>query len=178
MAEPDYVFKIIVVGMGGVGKTTLLHRYIDERFVFRSKMKMTIGVDIFKKALILEDSKICSLQLWDFGGEERFRFFQEGFVQGASGAFLLFDLTRVNSFNRLKEWLNIARSGDPKLPVLLLGTKLDLFHKIVINDKDADIFVENHNLVDYLKVSSKIGYNINEAFEILVYSILKYKDLA
>ena len=104
----NFTFKVCVLGDGGAGKTTLLTRFIDNRFNINSKM--TIGVEIFRKTLTLGENLKCELQIWDFGGQERFRFFQDGFVLGAQGAIVALDLTaRLMAINRLKEWIDLAK---------------------------------------------------------------------
>jgi len=149
----------------------MLKRYVEGQFV---DSKMTIGVEIMQKILKLEDGLKVSLQLWDFGGQQHFRFFLDGFVNGANGAFLMFDLTNMNSFNNLEEWVKIVRKENPALPIVLIGSKLDLEDIIVINDEMVKDAKEKFNIADYLKISSKTGYNINEVFIVLTNEIRKY----
>ena len=167
----DLTYKVIIGGDASVGKTTMLKRYVEGQFV---DTKMTIGVDIMQKILILEDGLKVSLQLWDFGGQQHFRFFLDGFVKGANGSFLMFDLTNMNSFKNLGEWEKIIRKENPSLPIVLIGAKLDLEDLIVIDDEMAEDAKERFNFADYLKISSKTNYNINEAFIVLVNEIRKY----
>ena len=133
---------------------------------------MTIGVEFFLKELIL-DGKHCTLQLWDFGGQERFRFLLESYVLGAKGALLMFDLTRPITLENLEQWVNIVRKGDPDLPILFLGTKLDLEEEIQVSDNYAKEFLEVFKLMDFLKISSKTGENVENAFDILTRKILE-----
>jgi len=165
-----YILKILTAGDGGVGKTTLLHRYVEGKF--SANTKMTIGVEFFLKETEI-DTNQCTLQLWDFGGQERFRFLLESYVLGAKGAMLMFDLTRMSSLENLEQWLNIVRKGDPNLPVLFLGTKLDLGDDIQVDDDYAMSFLREFNLIDFLKISSKTGENVGQAFEILTRKILE-----
>ena len=165
-----FILKILTAGEGGVGKTTLLHRYVEGKF--SADTKMTIGVEFFLKETEV-DEKQCTLQLWDFGGQERFRFLLESYVLGAKGAMLMFDLTRVSSLENLEQWLNIVRKGDPNLPVLFLGTKLDLADEIQVDDDYALSFLEEYNLIDFLKISSKTGENVSQAFNKLTNKILE-----
>ncbi len=165
-----YILKILTAGEGGVGKTTLLHRYVEGKF--SAETKMTIGVEFFLKETVIDD-KQCTLQLWDFGGQERFRFLLESYVLGAKGAMLMFDLTRMMSLENLEQWLNIVRKGDPNLPVLFLGTKLDLADEIQVDDDYAMSFLQQYNLIDFLKISSKTGENVGPAFERLTRKILE-----
>ena len=175
MINTSLIFKIIIAGDGGVGKTTMLHRYVKGTFLFDSKM--TIGADIFHKVITLKEGPVCSLQLWDFGGQERFRFMLDNFVRGAAGAFVMFDLTVYNSFNNLPKWINLVRNDDPTLPIVLIGSKYDLIDSITVDDELVCEFVEDNNISGYIKVSSKTGYNINVVFESLLSAIIDYRQL-
>lgn len=165
-----FILKILTAGEGGVGKTTLLHRYVEGKF--SAETKMTIGVEFFLKEIEV-DGKQCTLQLWDFGGQERFRFLLESYVLGAKGALLMFDLTRPMTLENLQEWVNIVRRSDNDLPILFLGTKLDLENDVMVDDDYAQQFREKFNLFDYLKVSSKSGQNVFESFELITRKILE-----
>jgi Ras-related protein Rab-11A len=168
----DLTFKVIIGGQGGVGKTTLLHKYVENIFI--EDTKMTIGVEILNKEVVAYDGRVCALQLWDFGGQDRFRFFQDGFVLGAAGAFIMFDLTKLMTFNRLKEWVEMVRKHDPSLPIVLLGSKYDLNYPSVEDKYVLDFMTEN-DITKYLKVSSKTGLNVEEAFQFLIQDIIEYK---
>jgi small GTP-binding protein len=168
-----FILKILTAGEGGVGKTTLLHRFVEGRF--SAETKMTIGVEFFLKELELDD-KHCTLQLWDFGGQERFRFLLESYVLGAKGALLMFDLTRPMTLQNLEQWINIVRKGDPSIPILFLGTKNDLTDEIMIQDEYALSFKEEFKLMDYLRISSKSGENVAKAFDLLTSKILERQN--
>ena len=165
-----FILKILTAGEGGVGKTTLLHRFVEGKF--SAETKMTIGVEFFLKELQLND-KHCTLQLWDFGGQERFRFLLESYVLGAKGALLMFDLTRPMTLQNLEQWINIVRKGDPNIPILFLGTKNDLTDEIMVQDDYAMSFKQQFNLMDYLRISSKSGENVAKAFNMLTTKILE-----
>ena len=165
-----FILKILTAGEGGVGKTTLLHRFVEGQF--SADTKMTIGVEFFLKEIEL-DGKQCTLQLWDFGGQERFRFLLESYVLGAKGALLMFDLTRPMTLENLQQWVTICRKGDENLPILFLGTKIDLANDIMVDDDYALSFQEKFKLFDYMKISSKSGENVLEAFELLTKKILE-----
>ena len=164
-----FILKILTAGEGGVGKTTLLHRFVEGKF--SSSTRMTIGVEFFLKDVEIDGANV-TLQLWDFGGQERFRFLLNNYVLGAKGAFLMFDLTRPNTLENLQQWVDICRSSDPNLPILFLGTKIDLADEIMIDDDYAKSFVDEFKMFDYLKVSSKTGENVNVAFETLTKKVL------
>ena len=168
-----FILKILTAGEGGVGKTTLLHRYVEGKF--SAETKMTIGVEFFLKETMVDDNQ-CTLQLWDFGGQERFRFLLESYVLGAKGALLMFDLTRMMSLENLQQWLNIVRKGNPNLPVLFVGTKLDLVDEIQVDDDYANSFLKEFNLLGFLKISSKTGENVAEVFNYLTRTILEKQN--
>jgi len=176
ISEPrrkDVTFKIISAGDGGVGKTTMLYRFVENRFTVDTKM--TIGVGFFQKNVDLGDGNIYSLQLWDLGGEAHFRPFQDKYVLGVDGAFLMFDLTRLVTLKSIDKWVNLIRKEDPNCPIILIGSKLDLKDKISVTDEVPLGLKEKYNFIDYLKVSSKTGYNVNDVFTLLTGKILKYK---
>ena len=165
-----FILKILTAGEGGVGKTTLLHRYVEGKF--SADTRMTIGVEFFLKEINI-DSLHCTLQLWDFGGQERFRFLLESYVLGAKGALLMFDLTRPMTLENLDQWVNLVRKSDPHLPIIFLGTKNDLENEIMVNDDYALSFKEEFGFFDYLRISSKSGENVGQAFNLLTKKILE-----
>ena len=169
MSSPK-LFKIITAGDGGVGKTTLLHRYVKGKFL--EETLMTIGVQFHLKELQI-DNDIIYLQVWDFGGQEHFRPLLSSYASGARGALLLFDLTRPSSLDRVEQWVNICRGDNPGIPIIFLGTKLDLTNLVAIEDNYALMFLERYNFLKYMKISSKTGENVNLAFELLATEILK-----
>ena len=169
-----FILKILTAGEGGVGKTTLLHRYVEGKF--SAETKMTIGVEFFLKEVEV-DGKQCTLQLWDFGGQERFRFLLESYVLGAKGAMLLFDLTRPMTLENLQQWVNLVRKGNNGIPILFLGTKLDLLEDLMVDDEYALSFKEQFKLIDYIKISSKSGENVQKSFELLTQRILEQQEL-
>ena len=173
MGPRRLIYKIITAGDGGVGKTSLLQRYVDDKF--RTDTKMTIGTNVFHKDITLKNDIFCSLQLWDFGGQARFRFLLDAFVKGTSGAFLMFDLTDYNTFENLLMWDPIVRKFDPNIPTLLLGCKNDLKDLVVIDDESALEYAKENNIRGFYKISSKSGYNVNKVFVTLVHIIMKYK---
>ncbi len=171
----NYTFKVITAGDGGVGKTTLLYRYIEGKF--KVDTKMTIGVGFFFHRIDLGDENKYNLQLWDFGGEEHFRALLNSYVAGASAALLMIDMTRINSLTKVDQWVNIIRKEDENLPILLVGSKIDLADKISVKDEEALKLKEKYNFIDFIKTSSKTGQNINDAFIIILKSILDYQKI-
>jgi len=172
-----YLFKIILAGSGGCGKTTLLNRFTTGQF--SSDTKMTIGVDFAVHYLELrEDRGTATLQIWDFGGEERFRTMLPSFCQGASGALLFFDLFRTHTFYELDEWISIIRRNTRDIPIILLGAKYDLIQNpsdLNIDPQQVMSFIRYNKIRGYLSISSKTGYNVNESFDKITELMIKLK---
>lgn len=162
--------KIITAGNEGVGKTTLLNRYVKD--VFLSHTQTTLGVEFIIKELEINNLHIM-LQLWDFGGQEHFRHLLKRYALGAKGAIIVFDLTRKETLKNLSEWVNICRRYDDELPIILIGSKLDLTEKIQIDDETPKRLQVKHKLFEYEKISSKNGKNVSEAFLSLTLKILE-----
>ena len=119
----DFIFKVCIFGDGGVGKTTLIRRYLTG--MFDSTLKMTIGVDFHIKQIEIENKRI-TLQIWDFAGEERFRILLPSYVRGAKGGIFMFDITRYSSLINLDEWLEVVKTVHKDIPLMMVGGKLDL----------------------------------------------------
>ena len=167
--KKSVVLKILTVGDGGVGKTTLLHRYKKNEFL--SDTKMTLGVGFFVKKIRIAEKNIM-LQLWDFGGQDQFRFMLQKYAMGARGAILMYDLTRFGTLQNLEEWIGICRKDNPKLPIILIGSKLDLMSDD-IEQNFLDDIINKFNLFDHLKVSSKTGENVLKIFTSLTEKIIE-----
>jgi small GTP-binding protein len=176
-AKKKFVLKVLTAGEGGVGKTTLLHRYVSNRFI--ADTSMTIGVQFHLKNITFGGVD-CTLQLWDFGGQERFRFLLPTYASGAKGALLLFDLTRMQTtFSLENSWLPIVRKEDANLPCILMGTKLDMVdpNYPAIEPNYGKDFITEHNMQGFIETSSKTGDKVDEAFRLLVKSIFDYNKI-
>lgn len=161
-------FKICVFGDGGVGKTTLVNRYLTG--LFKEGYHITIGADFFLKKIVYDDKEI-TLQIWDFAGEERFRFLLPRYVQGSSGAIFMFDITRSSSILNFSEWIDVFKESFDRnlvdIPILLVGGKLDLEHKREITPTDAMGIAQKNRFKDYMECSAKTGENVEKIFEII-----------
>lgn len=162
----DAMFKIVFFGDGGVGKTTLITRFLTG--VFKSDSQITIGVDFHVKKVDI-DGKRVSLQIWDFAGEDRFRFLMPSYVVGASGGIFMFDITRYTSLKNFNDWIEIFKTGyktvNHQMPVLMVGSKLDLEYKRAVSREDAFELAKKNNLFGYIECSAKEGQNVEEIFE-------------
>ncbi|MHA1272904.1 MAG: Rab family GTPase [Promethearchaeota archaeon] len=165
MSERVAAFKLCIFGDGGVGKTTLAHRFMYK--VFEEDLKMTIGADFSVKELEI-DGKLIALRIWDFGGERRYQVLFPGFVQGAQGGIFMYDTTRYATLNRMENWLSFFK--DPKdkkinIPIIMVGSKIDLIEKRSVPKEDAEFLMEKYNLNGYIECSSKTGENVELVFE-------------
>ncbi len=167
------VLKILVAGDASVGKTTMLHRYVEGEFI--DTFQMTIGVD-FKTKKIQKDDLICHLQLWDLGGQERFRFMHEAYLRGAHGALLLFDITNYVSFVSIEKWTQLLRKLNQELPIVLVASKYDLEEFSMVGDYYAKLTQKRFNLIEYVKTSSKWGLNLEEPFNIISNYLIEFDE--
>jgi small GTP-binding protein len=169
MAEGyDYLFKAIVIGDGGVGKTALTVRF--SKGIFTEDYKMTIGVDFNVKTISIETPEgviRCKLQVWDTGGEERFGSIRPMYYQGSLGAILVFDLTNSASFEHLLRWIEEVRTNIKfEIPLLLVGNKSDLTDQRAISMKEVNQFAKDFNL-HYIETSAKTGESVDDCFFVL-----------
>jgi small GTP-binding protein len=141
--------------------------------------KMTIGADFFVKRLHVNGVNV-TLQIWDFGGEERFRFLLPQYVAGSSGGIFMFDITRYTSLKNFDDWLEIFREeysnhrqSNSTLPIFMVGGKKDLEDSRSVESDDAIEIVQNQRLYKYKECSSKTGENVEEIFEDLTRELLR-----
>ncbi|HME54246.1 MAG TPA: Rab family GTPase [Candidatus Lokiarchaeia archaeon] len=159
------IIKVIVGGDGGIGKTTYLHRYCNN--VFLTNTQLTVGVDFLTKIVTYNDFTF-NLAIWDLGGQEQFRFILSSYVRGAYAGLLFFALDRIQSFMNLGEWVSILRSEKPDLPLVLVGTKADLEDADSrIPEADINQFIEERNVLAYVRTSSKTGENVGQPIDAL-----------
>jgi len=163
MEESQYVFKLVLIGPGAVGKTSLMQRFVNDKF--SHSYNVTIGVDFLTKQLQIDDTHVRIL-IWDIGGQSRFEFLRGNFYNGASGTLLIFDLTRGQTFLEIQKWLQEFRkfAGDDK-PVVLIGNKVDLIEDIgEVTPRDkARKFAEEEGSI-YIETSAMSGENVEDAF--------------
>ena len=159
-----YKFKLMIIGNGGVGKTTLVNRYLTGLF---AEGTITIGVDFHIKAVEIDGKKV-TLQIWDFAGEDRFRFLLPSYAKGANGVIFMFDITRYASLNSVNEWLDVFRKSfkeeEEEVPMIIVGGKLDLNERRTIPRSEAENIASEFQFHDYLECSAKTGENVEDIF--------------
>ncbi|TFF85501.1 MAG: GTP-binding protein [Promethearchaeota archaeon] len=169
MPDYDYTFKLLLLGDASVGKTSFTKRYCYN--IFNPSERLTIGVDFHVKTIEIDykgEPKKIKLQIWDIGGEERFRFLLPTYCLGANAAFLLYDITRPSTLENIPEWTTIVRQKGGAIPIMLVGAKIDLAPDQRKIDRDNGIQIaERNKLAGFVEISSKTGVNVDEAFDLL-----------
>jgi small GTP-binding protein len=167
MKKEYHQLKIIVAGDGGVGKTSLLNRYISNDFI--ESMSLTVGADFFSQACEFKEHKI-KIQIWDFGGEPRFRFILPDYCKGASGVLMAFDLSDFSTLLNVKEWVQIIRGNTENPVTILVGTKADIPN--VLDEEIIKKFCIINKIDEYIPTSSKTGKNVDFVFKELIRRII------
>ncbi|MFX1551660.1 MAG: Rab family GTPase [Promethearchaeota archaeon] len=160
----DAIFKVVIFGDSGSGKTTYRKRFMTNTFV--SNTQHTIGVDFETKELDI-DGKVVKLLIWDFAGEERFRFIFPQYIYGALGGILMYDITDYSSFSHIVDWLSVIQRTKENFPIVLIGGKSDLDDYREISWSEGKNAARSMELKEFIECSSKTGENVKESFEIL-----------
>ena len=169
--EADYIFKVVVVGDGAVGKTSLILRYTQGSF--NTNYIRTIGAQFSKFDMTAKTGEKVRLFLWDIAGQDTFSFMRPTFFSGSKACIAVFDVTNESSFNNLQTWIDeIHKYCGMDLPVVLFGNKSDLVNDRYSNPKIEEFLKINHILGFYL-TSAKTGNNVTPAFEAIIYELLK-----
>jgi len=160
-SEYDYLFKLLLIGDSGVGKSCLLLRFADDTYT--ESYISTIGVD-FKIRTIQLDGKTIKLQIWDTAGQERFRTITSSYYRGAHGIIVVYDTTEMESFNNVKQWLHeIDRYATEGVNKLLVGNKSDLVAKRQVETSAAKDLADSLS-IPFLETSAKSAENVERAF--------------
>jgi len=156
-----YLFKYIIIGDTGAGKSCLLLQFTDHRF--QPVHDLTIGVE-FGARMVTIDNRQIKLQIWDTAGQESFRSITRSYYRGAAGALLVYDITRRDTFAHLTRWLEEARqNGNENMTIMLIGNKCDLEHRRQVSIEEGKKFAEENGLM-FLETSAKTAHNVEEAF--------------
>jgi len=174
----DHLFKVILLGESGVGKTSLMNRYVNNKF--HEQYKATIGADFLTKEVDIEN-KTAILQIWDTAGQERFSSLGLNFYRGSDCCALVFDVNDTKSFESLSDWksefLDYARPQMPEnFPFVLLGNKIDLQQEPPISNKKALAWCQSAGDIPYFETSALDGRGVHDAFLTMVKSCLKRVD--
>jgi len=169
----DFLFKLLLIGDSGVGKTCLLFRFSDD--AFNQSFIATIGID-FKVRTVDIDGKKIKLQIWDTAGQERFRTITTAYYRGAMGIFLVYDITDEKTFDNIKTWIrNIEDNAAPDVDKMILGNKCDLNEKRQVSKEKGQALAVRYE-VKFFETSALSGATVEEAFLTLAGDIKKKMD--
>ncbi|CAO2829894.1 unnamed protein product [Amaranthus hypochondriacus] len=176
--EYDYLFKVVLVGDSGVGKSNLLSRFTRNEFCLESKS--TIGVEFATRTLQVE-GRTVKAQIWDTAGQERYRAITSAYYRGALGALLVYDVTKPTTFDNVSRWLKELRDhADANIVIMLIGNKTDLKHLQAVATEDAQSFAEKEGL-SFIETSALEATNVEKAFQTIlseIYRIISKKTLS
>eukprot|EP00053_Salpingoeca_punica_P023482 m.10288 g.10288 ORF g.10288 m.10288 type:complete len:216 (-) comp5173_c0_seq1:513-1160(-) len=175
--EYDFLFKVVLIGDSGVGKSNLLSRFTRNEFNLESRS--TIGVE-FATRSIQVDSKTIKAQIWDTAGQERYRAITSAYYRGAVGALLVYDIAKHMTYENVERWLKELRDhADSNIVIMLVGNKADLRHLRAVTTDEAKQFAVKNNL-SFIETSALDATNVEQAFvNILteIYRIVSQKHL-
>eukprot|EP01086_Lenisia_limosa_P011593 TRINITY_DN3781_c0_g1_i1.p1 TRINITY_DN3781_c0_g1~~TRINITY_DN3781_c0_g1_i1.p1 ORF type:complete len:208 (+),score=16.96 TRINITY_DN3781_c0_g1_i1:179-802(+) len=158
----EYIFKLIVIGDMGVGKSCILYQFTDNKFV--EDCPHTIGVEFGTRIIEVQGKKV-KLQMWDTAGQERFRAVTRSYYRGAAGALLVFDVARRSTFHHLTAWLkDVQALTSPNTVILLVGNKSDLDTQRDVSFDEASKFAKANGLL-YMETSAMTGKNVESVFQ-------------
>ena len=166
--DHDYLFKIVLTGDSGVGKSNLLLRFARDKFVLGSKQ--TIGVEFSTRSIEVGEKTVKS-QIWDTAGEKRWRATKSTYYRGAVGALLVYDITNQNSFHNVNHWISeLKEHGDENLILLLVGNKSDLKNSRVVAADEAQALADENN-IEFIETSALDSTNVETAFHNIIEKI-------
>jgi len=171
LPKGQFTAKLILTGDFKVGKTSLIRRFVENNF--KEDYISTIGVEISKKSIIMDEDTKLSFVLWDIGGQiGQIRPYRQRFYEGANAAFIVVDRTR-DHLDSIKTWLEDIKDSVPNnIPIVIVGNKSDLNEKIVITEEQIKVIAKHLNL-HFIVTSAKTGENVNEAFLYIAYRFIE-----
>ena len=170
--EPKYTFKILTLGESGVGKTCILRRFVENKFL--KNHLATIGIDFRAKTIQINGYEV-KLKIWDTAGEERFRNITNQYYKGADGIILVFDLTNFDTMNKIRDWYNQIKNNTSSndIGLVLVANKSDLKRE-VSNEECLNLSKELN--IQLYETSALTGEGVNEIFEYITQEIISKKN--
>ncbi|THG98040.1 hypothetical protein EW026_g4076 [Hermanssonia centrifuga] len=173
----DFLFKVVLIGDSGVGKSNLLSRFTRNEFNLESKS--TIGVEFATRSLAI-DTKTVKAQIWDTAGQERYRAITSAYYRGAVGALLVYDISKHATYVNVTRWLKELRDhADSNIVIMLVGNKSDLKHLRAVPTDEAKSFAAENGL-SFIETSALDASNVESAFQTIltdIYRIVSSKSL-
>ena len=173
-SEPSITFKILTIGESGVGKTCVLRRFVENKFL--KNHLATIGIDFKTKTLNINNQEI-KLKIWDTAGQERFRNITTQYYKGADGIVLVYDVTDEASYEKIRDWMEqiLSNTQQEEIGLVLLGNKCDMDPRSVTEEMGKKMAEELK--INYFETSALNGQGIKEAFEQLTRDIMKKRGV-
>ena len=169
MSEINQI-NILVLGNGSVGKSSIIIKYIDNKFSLN--YLTTLGLDFKQKKMKLKNGKQISLKIFDTAGQERYKSVSISFIKKADGVLLIYDISNRSSFDAINDWIqNLMDVGKERIPVVLIGNKCDLPEDKREVSNEEGIQKSNEYKIPFFETSCKDGININEVFDKIVEEI-------
>ena len=166
----EFMFKVVLVGDSFVGKTNIMGKYLKNEF--HEDSKSTVGVEFGSKEFSIDNHTI-RVQIWDTAGQERYKAITSAYYKGAKGAFVVYDITRKNSFDSIDKWISDLKAGaDAKITLMLIGNKNDLEDQRQISKEQGEGKAKSFNMA-FLETSALSGENLEKAFQMMVNEVYK-----
>ena len=160
-AKEEYKFKVVVVGDSGVGKTNLIHRFVNN--TFNKDSKATVGVEFLSKTFVI-NKEIFKIEIWDTAGQERYKAITAAYYKGAKGAMIVYDVTNQNSFDNVNRWSSeIREKASKNINLIMVGNKTDLTDSIAVNSEMSQEKAKSLNMA-VMETSALDSSNVQEAF--------------
>ena len=172
MSDEEYemMAKIIIIGDSSVGKTNIMSKYLKNEF--HEDSKATVGVEFGSKQFTI-DGHVIKVQIWDTAGQERYRAITSAYYKGAKGAFVVYDITRKNSFESIEKWVNELKNvSDKNITILLIGNKSDLEDQRQVTKEQGEEKAGKLE-VAFMETSALSGDNLEKAFELMINQVYK-----
>jgi len=170
--EYDHLFKLLIIGDSGVGKSSLLVRFADN--IFSANYITTIGVDFKIRTLVIDGARV-KLQIWDTAGQERFRTITSTYYRGTHGVIVVYDVTNGESFANVKRWLHEIEQNCDAVSTVLVGNKNDDPSRKVVLTTDAKRFASQMD-ISLFETSAKDNINVEDMFHEITKQVLKAKQ--
>ena len=166
----EIMVKVVLVGDSGVGKTNIMSKYLKNQF--REDSKATVGVEFGSKQFTVENHQIKA-QIWDTAGQERYKAITSAYYKGAKGAFVVYDITRKNTFETVNKWVSdISAAADKKITLILIGNKNDLEDQRQVTKEMGEEKAKELGLA-FMETSACSGENLDQAFQLMINEIYK-----
>lgn len=170
----EYAYKLILGGEGAVGKTSMVHRFVEDSF--ETDYKATIGTSIMKKECDFETlNSSVRFVIWDLAGQQQFARVRQSYLANARAGILVYDVTRKKTYEKVKDWFDEIKKNTKEISMILVGNKIDLVEEREVSTEEGRELAEELSL-SYIETSAKTGENIEDAFRMLALQLIK-KDM-